>query len=261
MRAAYQALDDVMKAWQYRPRAGVTGAASCRPITGGTGYSLHAYFDGERFAFWSGATVTMAVAVDVNWDRNPYGPRLVTDMPRGMIDAILAIRTHDGLQVWGWGGLYAGNKDAMHFELHVTPAQLARGIQPTGAPPPPPTGPLAWVGAFDHPDGNGYWTVAANGTVRAFGSAQHHGDPAGLVARPLVGGCATPSGNGYWLCGADGGVFAYGDAGFFGSTGAIALNKPVVGMAARAQADGYWLFGADGGVFAFGAAPFAGSAA
>jgi len=30
----------------------------------------------------------------------------------------------------------------------------------------------------------------------------------------------------------DGGIFTYGDAGFFGSAGALSLNKPIVGMAA-----------------------------
>jgi len=42
---------------------------------------------------------------------------------------------------------------------------------------------------------------------------------------------ATPDGKGYWLVASDGGIFAFGDAGFFGSAGAITLNRPVVGMA------------------------------
>jgi hypothetical protein len=29
----------------------------------------------------------------------------------------------------------------------------------------------------------------------------------------------------------DGGIFSYGDAAFFGSTGAMTLNKPIVGLA------------------------------
>ena len=46
---------------------------------------------------------------------------------------------------------------------------------------------------------------------------------------------ATPDGGGYWLVASDGGVFAFGDAGFYGSTGAIRLNKPIVGMAVDAR--------------------------
>nr|MDA8207447.1 hypothetical protein [Actinomycetota bacterium] len=37
-------------------------------------------------------------------------------------------------------------------------------------------------------------------------------------------------GLGYWMTGSDGGVFSFGDAGFYGSTGALTLNKPIVGM-------------------------------
>jgi hypothetical protein len=40
----------------------------------------------------------------------------------------------------------------------------------------------------------------------------------------------TSDGHGYWLVASDGGIFTFGDAGFFGSTGAVALNKPIVGM-------------------------------
>ena len=43
-------------------------------------------------------------------------------------------------------------------------------------------------------------------------------------------GKATPT-TGYWLVASDGGIFSYGDAVFYGSTGAMALNKPIVGMA------------------------------
>jgi hypothetical protein len=70
---------------------------------------------------------------------------------------------------------------------------------------------------------------------------------------------ATPSGNGYWLVASDGGIFAFGDAGFFGSTGAMKLNKPIVGMAATRSGKGYWLVASDGGIFAFGDAGFFGS--
>ena len=47
-----------------------------------------------------------------------------------------------------------------------------------------------------------------------------------------------PSSNGYWLVAADGGIFNYGDAGFFGSTGAIKLNKPIVGHGLHADRQG-----------------------
>lgn len=89
-----------------------TGAYNCRKITGGSGYSLHSY----------------GIAIDIRWQENPYGPVLHTTMPLAMVIAIEAIRTKTGKQVWGWGGRYTGNKDAMHFEIVCSPADLATGL-------------------------------------------------------------------------------------------------------------------------------------
>ncbi len=57
----------------------------------------------------------------------------------------------------------------------------------------------------------------------------------------------------------DGGVFTFGDAKFYGSTGAMVLNKPIVGMKVTPSGKGYWLVASDGGVFSFGDAKFLGS--
>jgi hypothetical protein len=62
---------------------------------------------------------------------------------------------------------------------------------------------------------------------------------------------ATPDGHGYWLVASDGGIFSFGNATFYGSTGAIALNKPIVGVAASPTDAGYWLVASDGGIFTF----------
>jgi hypothetical protein len=146
---AYRHLDICFQRWSYRIRPGVTGAYNCRRITGGTGYSLHAFGPGGIFTFWTGVRVTMALAVDCNWDRNPYSPRLITDMPLGMINDIVGLRTNNGQQVWGWGGHYGKNKDSMHMEVVCSPASLATGIAgggglPAPAPEEPP--PAASVG-------------------------------------------------------------------------------------------------------------------
>jgi hypothetical protein len=60
---------------------------------------------------------------------------------------------------------------------------------------------------------------------------------------------------------ADGGIFTFGDAPFYGSTGAMRLNRPIVGMARTQNGDGYWLEASDGGIFTFGNAGFFGSTA
>ena len=106
----------------------------------------------------------------------------------------------------------------------------------------------------------GYWLVASDGGIFAFGSAQFQGSTGAIhLNQPITGMAATPTGDGYWLVASDGGIFAFGDAGFFGSTGAIRLNKPITGMASTPTGKGYWLVASDGGIFAFGDARFFGS--
>ena len=58
--------------------------------------------------------------------------------------------------------------------------------------------------------------------------------------------------HGYWLVGSDGGIFSFGSAPFYGSTGAMKLQRPVVGITPTSNEGGYWLVASDGGIFAFG---------
>jgi len=85
--------------------------------------------------------------------------------------------------------------------------------------------------------GAGYWLVASDGGVFAFGDAGFFGSLPGLPAsvRPasaVVGLVPTPDGGGYWEVTSAGDVYSFGDAGFFGSTGNLMLARPIVGMAA-----------------------------
>jgi hypothetical protein len=67
------------------------------------------------------------------------------------------------------------------------------------------------------PDGGGYWFVASDGGIFAFGDAAFRGSAgATRLNAPMVGMAADPATGGYWLVGADGGVFSYG-APFFGA--------------------------------------------
>jgi hypothetical protein len=125
--------------------------------------------------------------------------------------------------------------------LGIRPAERVLGIAPSAT-------------------GAGYWMVASDGGIFAFGDAPFFGSMGGQrLNRPMIGMAATASGLGYWMFAGDGGIFAYGDAPFFGSLGSEPLNAPVVAMAPTASGLGYWMLGADGGVFAFGDAPFLGS--
>jgi hypothetical protein len=113
------------------------------------------------------------------------------------------------------------------------------------------------LGSIATPSGRGYWMVAGDGGIFSFGDARFHGSMGGRpLNRPIVSMAPDPDGSGYWLVASDGGIFAF-DAPFYGSTGAIRLNKPVTGMVTSRA--GYLMVAADGGVFAFGDVPFSGS--
>jgi hypothetical protein len=78
--------------------------------------------------------------------------------------------------------------------------------------------------------GNGYWMVASDGGIFAFGDAHFYGSTGGITLnKPVVGMQTAPTG-GYWLVATDGGIFAF-HAPFYGSTGGIRLSQPIVGMA------------------------------
>lgn len=49
-------------------------------------------------------------AFDINWDKNPMGSKLVTDLPPEFVAAF----TEQG---WEWGGGWKSIKDAMHFQF------------------------------------------------------------------------------------------------------------------------------------------------
>jgi len=75
------------------------------------------------------------------------------------------------------------------------------------------------VGIASTSDGAGYWMVASDGGVFAFGDATFHGSAADHPLNAPVGGIeSTPDGKGYWMVAADGGIFSYGDAHFLGSS-------------------------------------------
>ena len=88
------------------------------------------------------------------------------------------------------------------------------------------------VGMTSTADGQGYWLVAADGGIFAFGDAAFDGSMGGKpLSRPIVGMTSTADGQGYWLVAADGGIFAFGDAAYEGSMGGTHLAAPITGLA------------------------------
>ncbi len=109
------------------------------------------------------------------------------------------------------------------------------------------------VGMVPSATGHGYFMVAADGGVFAFGDAVFAG------SCPAIGGCAgaavavmpDASGNGYWLVTATGHVYAFGDAPFLGAPGGN-VGSPVTSAVRTHDGNGYWILLADGTVLPFG---------
>ena len=172
---------------------------------------------------------------------------------------------------------------------HVTEHDLAHGARVTGwsAPtvassrsaPPSSTGRPATstlqrpvVGVSPTANEAGYWLVASDGGVFAFGNAGYYGSipgaglaPAGSglphsLNAPIVGIVPSSDGGGYFMVASDGGVFAFGDARFAGSCPGIGgCAGAAAAVVPDASGNGYWLITQTGNVYAFGDAPYYGA--
>ncbi len=113
------------------------------------------------------------------------------------------------------------------------------------------------VGIVPSHDGGGYFMVASDGGVFAFGDAHFAG------SCPGIGGCSgsavdvmpDASGNGYWIVTSSGNVYGFGDAAYYGSPG----HGSVTSAVATPDGKGYWVLLSDGQVFAYGSAANLGS--
>jgi hypothetical protein len=117
------------------------------------------------------------------------------------------------------------------------------------------------VGMVPSSDGNGYFMVASDGGVFAFGDAHFAG------SCPGIGGCSgaavavmpDASGNGYWLVTATGSIYTFGDAPYEGAPGNT--GSPVTSAVRTPDGKGYWILTANGTVYPFGDAGNFGSPA
>ncbi len=108
------------------------------------------------------------------------------------------------------------------------------------------------VGMVPSSDGGGYFMVASDGGIFAFGDARFEG------SCPGIGGCRgaavavvpDATGNGYWVVTSVGAVYTFGDATNYGQPGQQA--SAVTSATATANGGGYWILDGAGQVFAFG---------
>ncbi len=113
------------------------------------------------------------------------------------------------------------------------------------------------VGMVPSADGGGYFMVASDGGVFAFGDARFAG------SCPAIGGCSgaavavmpDASGDGYWVVTQTGGVYTFGDAPFYGAPGPQSV--PVTSAVRTPDGRGYWILFANGAISNFGdASPY-----
>jgi hypothetical protein len=108
------------------------------------------------------------------------------------------------------------------------------------------------VGMVPSADDHGYFMVASDGGVFAFGDATFAG------SCYSVGGCAgaavsvmpDATGHGYWLVTSQGAVYGFGDAPFLGAPGNT--GAPVMAAVRTPDGGGYWILDAAGHVHGYG---------
>jgi hypothetical protein len=108
------------------------------------------------------------------------------------------------------------------------------------------------VGMVPSNDGGGYFMVASDGGVFAFGDARFEG------SCPGIGGCRgaavavvpDATGNGYWVVTSTGAVYTFGDATNYGQPGTQSSN--MTSATATPNGGGYWILDGAGQVFPFG---------
>ena len=117
------------------------------------------------------------------------------------------------------------------------------------------------VGMVPSADGGGYFMVASDGGVFAFGDARFAG------SCPGIGGCAgaavavmpDATGNGYWVVTQTGHVYTFGDAPYYGAPGS--QGSPVTSAVRTPDGGGYWILFANGAIADYGDAGNFGSPA
>jgi hypothetical protein len=114
---AFEAFAGVMADNGYLFRESAGGTYNCRKIAGSEQWSIHSY----------------GLAIDLNPSKNPHRSPLQHDYPQAFLDGIAAIQTGNGKPAFKWGGEWS-TPDAMHFQIDVSPADLATGIT-TPQPP------------------------------------------------------------------------------------------------------------------------------
>jgi hypothetical protein len=165
------------------------------------------------------------------------------------------VRTTDRAGYWldaSDGGIFAFGNAGFYGSIP------GLGLSPAGSGRPKSlNAPI--VGMVPSADGGGYFMVASDGGVFAFGDAHFAG------SCPGIGGCSgaavavmpDATGDGYWLVTQSGQVYTFGDAPYFGAPGPQSV--PVTSAVRTPDGRGYWILDANGAISNFGDAGAFGS--
>ena len=134
---AWAALDATLVKFGYRLIKAETGAWVDRPITGGSGTSLHAHGIAADMNYPKGAYVRREVrytgpqygeAAAQQLEQHGWPAGTPTDRDPKMMAAVLRIKTRSGVYVFRSGGLYSSISDEMHLEIICGQADITSGI-------------------------------------------------------------------------------------------------------------------------------------
>ncbi|HEX3794367.1 MAG TPA: hypothetical protein VHV57_07695 [Acidimicrobiales bacterium] len=223
---------------------GATSTASAAPASPKTVASSHGFWlvgsDGGVFTFGSA---------------NFYGSTGNLTL-QASVDGIAA--TADRKGYW----LVASDGGVFTFgDAHFYGSIPQLGLAPVDSPNPHRLiAPI--VGIVPTVDGGGYFLVASDGGIFAFGDAVFEG------SCYSIGGCASgvnsvvpdASGKGYWLVTNLGTVYAFGDAVNYGSPTQVPEAEEISAVRTP-SGNGYWILFNNGEVYTFGDAQYYGSPA
>jgi hypothetical protein len=181
------------------------------------------------------ATAPQIVAVEA-YCRGAAGP---SGHPVGIYGGLATVNSviGTGAAAVAWQTLaWSGGQVSKHAALYQsaigaqfdTDTQLGPITAWGGTTPPAPPTPGEAVSALVRPvcaiairpQNDGYWLVAQDGGIFAFGAAPVFTDPVTGKLNPghlITAAAASPSGSGLYLGASDGGVMCFGDAQFHGS--------------------------------------------
>ncbi len=219
-----------------------TSASSAQPLTITT-QTNHGYWlvgsDGGIFAFGSAQFYGSTGSLEL---QRPVVGITPTSDRRGY----WLVASDGGVFAFGDAGFYGSIPGS-----GIAPAGTSGSVPKLSAP---------IVGLVSSTDGGGYYMVASDGGVFAFGDAHFAG------SCQTIGGCqgsvvaimTDSSGNGYWLVTNTGNVYTFGDALYYGAPG---NQGPAVTSAVRTpDGAGYWILLSNGSVYAYGDARYLGGA-